>query len=239
MPLGVYQAAQIVTHHAAPLASIMETFVASRGYGLPSHSQPHSASLIELFLLFSKLGLSSFGGGVSAWMHRAFVERRVWLDEREFSAALALGRIMPGANVINLAVLIGQRLRGAPGAVAAAMGLIVGPSLAVIALAILYRQFVGTNILHVVLEGTAASAVGLIISMGVMSSSRIIRQKVKSGRRTAQRAGAIVVLVATFVFIGVLRFPTVPTVLCLAPFSIALAFFAASNLSTENHDDGG
>jgi chromate transporter len=146
---------------------------------------------------------------------------------------------MPGANVINLAVLIGQRLRGAPGAVAAAMGLIVGPSLAVVALTIIYRQFVGTNILHVVLEGIGASAVGLIISMGVISSSRIIRQKAKTGRRTAQSAGAIVVLVATFVFIGMLRFPTVPTVLCLAPFSIALAFFAASNLSTENHDDGG
>src|SRR5689334_12613673 len=73
---------------------------------------PESVGLVELFLLFSQLGLSSFGGGVSAWIHRAFVERRGWLSEAEFSAALALGRIMPGANVVNLAILVGQRLRG-------------------------------------------------------------------------------------------------------------------------------
>src|SRR5262245_39749783 len=59
------------------------------------------AGLVELFLLFSGLGLSSFGGGVSAWMHRTFVEQRGWLPHTEFAAAMALSRIMPGANVIN------------------------------------------------------------------------------------------------------------------------------------------
>lgn len=78
--------------------------------------------LIELFLLFSQLGLSSFGGGVSAWVHKAFVQRRGWLGENEFSAALSLGRIIPGANVVNLAILVGLRMRGVPGATAAAMG---------------------------------------------------------------------------------------------------------------------
>jgi len=48
---------------------------------------PRNVGLIEIFLLFSQLGLSSFGGGVSAWMHRAFVERRGWLGETEFSAS--------------------------------------------------------------------------------------------------------------------------------------------------------
>src|SRR5262245_40489787 len=72
--------------------------------------------LTALFLLFSQLGLMSFGGGVSAWMHRTFVARRGWLSETEFSAALALARIVPGVNVINLAVLIGQRRQGRAGA---------------------------------------------------------------------------------------------------------------------------
>src|SRR3954451_23067616 len=100
--------------------------------------KPDGIGVVELFLLFSQLGLSSFGGGVSAWMHRAFVERRGWLGETEFFAALALARVMPGVNVVNLAVLIGQRLRGASGAVAAALGLLVGPSLAAIGLTIGY-----------------------------------------------------------------------------------------------------
>jgi chromate transporter len=198
---------------------------------------PRNVGLIEILLLFSQLGLSSFGGGVSAWMHRAFVERRGWLGETEFSAALALGRIMPGANVINLAVLIGQRLRGAPGAVAAAMGLLVGPSLAVIALALVYGRFAGTTVLGAVLAGAAAAAVGLLIAMGIQSGNSIVRGG--SSRRAAWSVGAIGVLAATFVCIGVWRWPTVPTVLCLAPLSITLAFFARRNSTAEKPDAGG
>src|SRR5438046_1598916 len=117
---------------------------------------------IEIFLLVSKLGLLSFGGGVPAWMHRAFVSERGRLSETEFSAALALARIMPGVNVLNLAILVGYRSGGAAGAFAAVAGILVGPSLAIIGIATLYSRFTGTRPLHAVLEGIAVSAVGLI-----------------------------------------------------------------------------
>jgi chromate transporter len=185
---------------------------------------PRDVGLVALFLLFSQLGLSSFGGAVSAWMHRAFVEQRRWLGETEFAAALALSRIMPGANVVNLAVLIGQKLRGAPGAVAAVLGLLVGPSLAVIALAVLYRHFAGTALLDAALEGTAAAAVGLLVAMGVRSGSAVIGSGPLSGGRAVHVAGSILILLAAFVLIGVLRWSTVATVLCLAPLSIAIAY---------------
>jgi chromate transporter len=186
---------------------------------------PRNVGLPGLFLLFSQLGLSSFGGAVSAWMHRAFVEQRGWLGESEFAAALALSRIMPGANVVNLAILIGQKLRGWPGAVAAVLGLLVGPSLAVVALAVAYRQFAGTALVDAALEGAAAAAVGLLVAMGVRSGSAVIGGRPLSGRRAVRVAGSILVLLAAFVLIGVLRMPTVATVLCLAPLSIAFAWF--------------
>jgi chromate transporter len=190
-------------------------------------------------MLFSKIGLSSFGGGVSVWIHRALVERRGWLGESEFSAALALARIMPGVNIINLAVLIGHRLMGLAGAVAAVMGLLAGPSLVVIGLAILYRQLAGLIILDTLLHGMAASAAGLLIGMGLKSGSRIIRIGLASTGRMAQGVGAIVVLAAIFVLVGVLRLPAVPIVLCLTPCSWALAFFAGRHPSMERNRDGG
>jgi chromate transporter len=201
-------------------------------------SPPQDVGLIELFLLFSQLGLSSFGGGVSAWMHRTFVEQRGWLGEKEFAAALAFGRIMPGANVVNLAVLIGQRVRGAPGAAAAAMGLLVGPSFAVIGLAIVYRHFAGAIVLRAALEGTAVAAAGLLIGMGVTSGAHTVGPDAKF-RGYVYGIGATAIMAVVFVLIGVFGFPTVPTVLCLAPLSMALAHFAGRNLSAEKPNDRG
>ena len=192
----------------------------------PAAAEPGAprVGLIELFRLFSQLGLSSFGGAVSAWIHRACVEQRGWLGETEFAAALALSRMMPGANVVNLAVLIGQKLRGWPGAVASVLGLLLGPSLAVIALAVLYRQFAGNAVVDAALEGAAAAAVGLLLAMGVRSGSAVIGSGPISGSRAIHVAGSLLILLAAFVLIGVLRVPTVATVLCLAPLSIALAY---------------
>jgi chromate transporter len=200
---------------------------------------PHNAGFAELFLLFSKIGFSSFGGGVSVWMHTALVERRGWLDEKEFSSALALARLVPGVNIVNLAVLIGHRLIGFRGAVAAVAGLLVGPSLIAIAIAILYRRFAGTMIIDAALAGTAAAAAGLLIGMGVKSCGQIVRRSLTSTRQTARGAGAIVVLVATFALVGLLRFPTAPTVLGLMPFSLALAWFGSRKTSMGRNYDGG
>jgi chromate transporter len=186
----------------------------------------------ELFLLLSRLGLSSFGGAVSAWMHRAFVEQRGWLGEAEFAAALALSRIMPGANVVNLAILIGQKLRGWRGAVAAVLGLLAGPSFVVVALAVLYRHFAGTPAIDAALEGAAAAAVGLLVAMGVRAGRAVIGSG-PSPRRLVHAAGSLLVLVAAFVLIGVLRAPTVATVLCLAPLSIALAYLTGAGPADE------
>jgi chromate transporter len=200
---------------------------------------PKGMSLVRLFLLFCQTGMSSFGGGVSAWMHRDFVQRRHLVDESEFIAAMALCRIMPGATVVNLAVVVGKRLRGAVGAAAAVLGLLLGPSLAVVVLALLYRRFAGVPALHIVLEGAAAASVGLMIAMGAMLGHHVV-----AGRRSrtgpARKAAAVATVAATLLLVGVLRLPTVPVVLCLAPLSIALAYFLPSApRSPEPSDAGG
>jgi chromate transporter len=192
----------------------------------PPNSGPRN-SLLELFLLFSQLGLSSFGGGVSAWIHRAFVEQRGWLGEKEFAAALALARIMPGANVINLAIIVGQRRRGVAGAVAAALGLLLGPGLVVIALAVAYQAVAETPAIASAVAGTAAAAVGLMIAMGLASGRHIIAAAIKPHGLAVHSIVAVVMIAATFVLVGVLRFPTIATVLCLAPLSIASVYLAA------------
>jgi len=184
----------------------------------------HNVGLIELFLLFSQLGLSSFGGAVSAWMHRDFVQRRQLINETEFLAAMALCRIMPGATVVNLAVVVGKRLRGAAGAATAMLGLLLGPCLVVVAFAVVYRRFAGVALLHTALEGLAAASVGLMLAMGASLANHVVGFRRGSGGGAARKAAALVVVGATFVLVGVLRLPMVPVVLCLTPLSVALAY---------------
>jgi hypothetical protein len=106
--------------------------------------------------------------GAAGSEKQSFLPR--WLGEADFSAALALARIMPGVNVVNLAVLIGQRVRGPSGSAAAALGLLIGPSGVAIGLMIAYGALARSVVLQAAIEGAAAAAAGLLIAMGVSSA---------------------------------------------------------------------
>ena len=64
---------------------------------------PESVGLLQIFALFAQIGLTSFGGGLSAWIYQEVVVRRGWLREGEFIAGLTLAQVLPGPNVINIA----------------------------------------------------------------------------------------------------------------------------------------
>ncbi|HXZ08323.1 MAG TPA: chromate transporter, partial [Paraburkholderia sp.] len=68
-----------------------------------SDQPPATPTALQLFLIFSRIGLTSFGGGLSGWFLREFVHDRHWLSEDEFLNGLALSQALPGVNVKNLA----------------------------------------------------------------------------------------------------------------------------------------
>jgi chromate transporter len=178
-------------------------------------SGPPAAGAIGLgaiFTAFLRLGSISFGGGTTAWLYREMVQRRAWLDDKTFLSALALSQIMPGANSMNLAALVGQRLRGAKGAAAAALGLVAAPFAIVLALAILYGDIGPSARLHAVLGGVAVGAIGLTFATGL----RIVAQGPRS-------LAPLAVTGATVLAVGVLGWPILPVLLVLAPCSIGLA----------------
>lgn len=84
----------------------------------PPHGDTPPPGVIALFVAFARIGLTSFGGGLSGRMMRDFVHERRWLDEEAFLNGLALSQALPGVNVKNLAIWIGYRLAGWRGAVA-------------------------------------------------------------------------------------------------------------------------
>jgi len=164
---------------------------------------------------FAKIGLMSFGGALSGWMYREIVQRRQWLGEEDFLSGLALGQIMPGANVANLSLYIGQRLRGAAGAAAALAAMLLPPMVLVLVLAALYQSIEEIAWVHRAIGGVAAAAIGLTAMVGL-----------RAARRVERRAVPLAVLALIFLTIGVLGWPMVPVVLVLTPLSIALAWRA-------------
>ncbi|AWW49296.1 chromate transporter [Polynucleobacter paneuropaeus] len=121
---------------------------------------------LQLFIGFSRIGLSGFGG-VLPWARRTIVEQEKWLTSEEFSAMLGICQIVPGPNVTNLAVCVGSRFCGVRGAIASVLGLSLGPICIVILLALLYDHFSYLESVSGILRGISAVGVGLIASTGL------------------------------------------------------------------------
>lgn len=170
-------------------------------------------SLGAIASVFLQVGAFSFGGGVTGWMHRITVTQKGWLTEGQFLSGLALGQVLPGANVSNMAVYIGQVLRGPVGALVALFAVLTGPFFLVIALASVYDDIIKLPFFHSAMDGIAAAAVGMVLRMGFAGASH--------GCRSMSMGG---IAFAVFVAIGIFQWPLVPVVLVAAPLSVALAW---------------
>jgi chromate transporter len=133
-------------------------------------------TLSEFFTLFCRIGLTSFGGGVSGWLYREIVQKKNWIEEGEFFDAFALCQALPGINVTNMAVWMGYRLLGTKGAIAGVAAIILPPSVVAVMMGILFSSLTRFSLTHVVLTGAAAAAIGLPFSMGLNMAWRIPRR---------------------------------------------------------------
>ncbi|HTY04505.1 MAG TPA: chromate transporter [Rhodocyclaceae bacterium] len=175
---------------------------------------PTAVSLGELFRGFCLIGLSGFGG-VMPWARRYIVERYHWLEPEEFAALLGLGQVMPGPNVMNLSVCVGQKFQGWRGAIVAPLGMMLFPMVIVLMLGLAYLRFGDQPVVHAVLRGIIAVGAGLIIATG-------LKMLYVYKRRPLALAIALAIVIA----VGVLRLSLLPVVAVVLTFGIALEFAA-------------
>lgn len=128
--------------------------------------RPRPKSLSDLFVSFTVLALQGFGG-VLPVVQREMVERKRWMTQEEFIEEWAVAQTMPGPNVVNLALVIGNRYFGLGGALAALMGMLTLPMFVVLTLASIYHQFSDIPAVAGALRGMAAVAAGLIAATGI------------------------------------------------------------------------
>lgn len=175
------------------------------------------ASPAELFRVFTALALQGFGG-VLPVAQRMLVDRQRWLSREAFLELLSVSQILPGPNIVNLALIFGDRHFGWRGAAAAVLGILAAPLLLVLALALLAQQWRSQPLVADALRGMGIVAAGLVLSTACKLALAL--------RANALGLPACAVLVTlTVLAVGVLRWPLVAVVLVLGGVALALAWW--------------
>lgn len=167
--------------------------------------------LLPLFWQFLIIGGISFGGGVIAYMREYFVRNRHWMDDDDFLDALEVSETLPGLNSVNMSVIVGDRLRGGVGALAAVAGMILPGAVTVMILAVLYLQHRQNPWVNHFLLGVASAAVGLLAAVTV-----------QLGHKQLVHLKDLAIVIVTFAAVSWLREPLWLVLAVIGPIAILL-----------------
>ena len=203
-------------HLPAHLPAHRPAHTPARTPPMPDEPLHAPASLRELFFAFNRLALQGFGG-VLPVAQRELVERLRWLTTDQFVEMLAVSQVLPGPNVVNLALMYGDRCFGVRGAFTALAGMLAAPLVVVLALTALYGQFAQISSVTGALRGMSAVAAGLIISAALKLFATVRRNPM--GLPTALAFAAL-----TFTATALLHWPLVWVVFGLGAAAIGVAW---------------
>jgi chromate transporter len=172
----------------------------------------------DLFWSFSWLALQGFGG-VVAVVQRELVEKKQWLTREEFVEDWAVAQILPGPNVVNIALMMGDRYYGFSGALLAMAGMLLFPLVIVLALMLAFSGVSEMPQVQGALRGMGAVAAGLITATGLKLLAAIQRNPMGMG-------WCWVFASLTFAAIALLRLPLVWVLLGLGAVACRVAYCA-------------
>jgi chromate transporter len=136
-------------------------------------AERQSASVLEVLRVFTRLGLTSFGGPIAhlGYFHDEFVVRRKWLHEKTYADLVALSQFLPGPASSKVGIAIGLSRAGYLGAVAAWAGFTLPSAIALVLFgfgATIIGDALGSGWLH----GLKIAAVAVVAQavLGMMRS---------------------------------------------------------------------
>ena len=183
----------------------------------PASDTAAPRSLSDLFWTFNRMSMQGFGG-VLAVAQRELVERKQWMTREQFVETLSVSQVLPGPNVVNMSLMIGDQHFGLRGAFVALAGMLVVPLVVVLALAALYAQLASHPMVSGALRGMGAVAAGLVLSTALKLASTLKKSALGVWRSLAFTA-------LTFAAIALLRWPLLWVLLGLGPLAVALTWW--------------
>lgn len=113
---------------------------------------------------FLRLGTIGFGGPIATvgYMQRDLVQRREWIDRRDFLDGVALGQTMPGPLAAQVAMWVGYLQRGPVGALAVAMVFVAPSFVMVVGVGALYARYSGLAVVQSLFYAIAPAVMAII-----------------------------------------------------------------------------
>lgn len=182
-------------------------------------------SLADLFFSFTWLALQGFGG-VLVVAQQELVERKKWLTPEKFVEDWAVAQIMPGPNVVNLAMMFGARYFGWRGSIAAMSGLILAPLILILLLVTVYSQWSHLALVQGTLRGMGAVAAGLIMAAALKLLPAL-------GHNPMRLWTSALIMLSTLFLIVVLHWPLVWVLALIGSASMAGAWHRLKQLASD------
>lgn len=133
--------------------------------------------LIKLFLSTLYISAFTFGGGfvIVTFMKRKFVDELHWIEENEMLDFTALAQSSPGAIAVNAAILVGWKVGGFAGMLAAVLGTIIPPMLILTIISFFYAAFAANTYVALILKGMQAGVAAVILDVVFDLGSKIFK----------------------------------------------------------------
>ncbi|MBI5034367.1 MAG: chromate transporter [Chloroflexi bacterium] len=184
----------------------------------------------QVFMAWLLVGMQSFGGGSPTFglIHQAVIQRG-WLSEEEFARSWALAQIAPGINLVKLTVMLGYRLCGWMGVLAAVAGLLLPSAIVTVLMTAGFATIRSLTWVQAMMKGILPAAIGLSLAMGVQMAQPIFLRAHREGR---MRLGAhLFILLSAALLMGLTKLS--PVIILLLSGLAAIILLAM--ISTSEH----
>ena len=185
--------------------------------------------LLELFIVFFKLGAFTIGGGIAMLplLQNTLINEKKWFTKEEFMDIVAVCQSLPGVVAINMATYVGFKKKGLTGSIVSTFGVVI-PSFTMILIIAKFITSLGDNsVLMGAMAGLRAAALGMVAVAMIQLTPAAIKNK-----------WALLAATAAFVLIAVLKVNTAYVILLFAAIGIAVTFAGSrSSIATAAADD--
>ena len=139
--------------------------------------------LLELFGVFFKIGLFTFGGGYAmiSLIGHEIGERRGWIASQELTEVFAIAESTPGPIAVNCATYVGYRREGVAGGVWATLGVVMPSFIIIYAISLFFERFMALSVVANAFRGIQVAVAFLILRAGLRLAVRLPRRGFELG----------------------------------------------------------